>query len=180
VPGDYPIVRTTKGARSVGMDGRRGIPDVGAINPRERPELKAPLREIVERERDVLAVEINLENTVDRLANRGEFVERGLEKALLKIPTDDREKNDEPGMQRLRRIEPPKVARVVGDQDEAVVAGVAHHVPIFPARPADVGDVVCLMAGLSGDSNQPNAEAFVDQKPHGSAMLSTRRRLRTG
>jgi hypothetical protein len=37
-------------------------------------------------------------------------------------------------------------------------------------------DVVGVMAGLSGDSNQVNAEAFVDQKPHGSAMVSARRR----
>jgi hypothetical protein len=134
------------------------------------------LGEIIKRERDVLAVEIDLKDTVDRLADRGERVERGVEKPPLEIPIDSGEKNDETGMQRLRRIKTPKVARVVGDENKVAGARVAHHVPVFPASPADVRDVVRLVAGLSGNGNQINAEAFVDQKPHGSAMLSTRRR----
>jgi hypothetical protein len=123
----------------------------------------------------------DLEDTIDRLADRGEFVERGQEKAPLKIPTDDREKNDKPGMQQLRRVETPEIARVVGDEYEVAVAGVTHYVPVFPTGSADVCDVVGVMAGLSGNSNQVNAEAFVDKKPHGSAMASIRRRrLRSG
>jgi hypothetical protein len=44
-----------------------------------------------------------------------------------------------------------------------------------------VCDVVGVMAGPTGDGNQVDAEAFVDQKPHGSAMASIfRRRLCTG
>jgi hypothetical protein len=140
--------------------------------------LRRGCREIIKRERDNVAVEIDLQDTVDRLADRGERVERGLEKPPLEIPIDSREKDDETGMQRLRGVEAPKVARVVGDENEVAVARVAHDVPIFPASPADVRDVVRLMAGLSGNGNQINAEAFVDQKPHGSAIVSIRRRRR--
>jgi hypothetical protein len=38
---------------------------------------------IVQRERHLLAVEIDLEHAVDRLADAGELVERGLEEAPL-------------------------------------------------------------------------------------------------
>jgi hypothetical protein len=39
-------------------------------------------------------------------------------------------------------------------------------------------DVPGFMAALPGDGHQVDAEAFVDQKPHDTAMASSRRRLR--
>jgi hypothetical protein len=75
-------------------------------------------------------------------------------------------------MQRLCRIELPEVAGVVGDEDQVVVARVARDVPILPAGPADMRDMPGFMAGPPGDGNQVNAEAFVDQKPHDTAMVS--------
>ena len=42
-------------------------------------------------------------------------------------------------------------------------------------------DVPGFMAALPGDCDQVDAEAFVDQKPHDTAMASSRRRPpRTG
>jgi hypothetical protein len=35
-----------------------------------------------------------------------------------------------------------------------------------------------FMAGFPGDGDQVDAEAFVDQKPHDTAMVSSRRRRR--
>jgi hypothetical protein len=81
-------------------------------------------------------------------------------------------------MQRLRRLETLEIARVVGDEDKIAVAGVAHDVPVFPAGLADVCDVLGVMAGLPGDGNQVDGEAFVDQKPHDTAMVSSLRRPR--
>lgn len=45
-------------------------------------------RQIVKRECHVLAVEIDLEDAVNRLAKSGELVERGLEEALLQEAVD--------------------------------------------------------------------------------------------
>ena len=81
-------------------------------------------------------------------------------------------------MQRLRRIELPEIARVVGDEDEIAVAGVARDIPVLPARAADMRDMLGFMAALPGDGDQVDAEAFVDQKPHDTAMVSSRRRPR--
>ena len=40
-------------------------------------------------------------------------------------------------------------------------------------------NVAGFMAGFPGDGDQVDAEAFVDQKPHDTAMVASRRR-RTG
>jgi hypothetical protein len=37
---------------------------------------------------------------------------------------------------------------------------------------------VGVMARMPGDGDQVDAEAFVDQKPHDTAMVSRRRRVR--
>src|ERR1700756_4583387 len=68
-----------------------------------------------------------------------------------------------PGMQRLRRVELAEIARVVGDEDEIAVARVAHDIPVFPARAADMSHVLGFMAGYPGNGDQVDAEAFVDQ-----------------
>ena len=84
-------------------------------------------------------------------------------------------------MQRLRSIELPEIAGVVGDKGEIAVGGVARDIPVLPAGPADMGDVLRFMAGLPGDGDQVEAEAFVDQKSHDTAMASSfRRPRRTG
>ena len=70
-------------------------------------------RKIVSREGHVLAVEIDLEHAVDRFADAGELVERGAEQLLLHHAVDDRDQDDKAGMQRLRCVKLPKVARVV-------------------------------------------------------------------
>jgi hypothetical protein len=41
-----------------------------------------------------------------------------------------------------------------------------------------MGDVLGFMAAFPGNSDQVNAEAFVDQKPHDTGMVSSFRRLR--
>jgi len=135
-------------------------------------------RELVKRQHNLPAVEIDLEHAVDRLADDGELVERGLEQAPLQIAIDDRYQNHETDMQGLRRIELPEIAGVVGNEDEIALSGIADDVPVFPAGPADTGDVLGFMAGYPGDSDQVDAEAFVDQKPHDTAMVSSFRRLR--
>ena len=81
-------------------------------------------------------------------------------------------------MQGLRRVELPEIARVAGDEDEIVVAGVACDLPVLPARSADMRNVLCFMAALLGDGDQADAEAFVDQKPHDTAIVPSRRRPR--
>jgi hypothetical protein len=45
-------------------------------------------------------------------------------------------------------------------------------------RDCDLCDVPRFMAGFTGNSDQVDAEAFVDQKPHEIAMASRRRRPR--
>jgi hypothetical protein len=97
---------------------------------------------------------------------------------LLHRATDGRYQNDEAGMQRLRRIELPKIARVVGDEDKIAVAGVARDIPVLPARAANMRDVSGFKAALLGDGDQADAEAFVDQKLHDTAIVSSRRRRR--
>ena len=136
----------------------------------------APGGQIVEGEGDVLAVEVDLEHAVDRLTDDGELVERSPEKALLQNAADGRDQNDEAGMQRLGRIEAPEIARIIGDEDEITITGVARDVPIFPAGLADMGDVLGVMACLPGNGNQVDAETFVDQKPHDTATVSSLRR----
>ena len=69
-------------------------------------------------------------------------------------------------MQRLRRVEPREVARVVGDEDKIAVAGVAHDVPVFPAGLADMCDVLGVMAGLPDDGDQVETEAFAEISRH--------------
>ena len=133
---------------------------------------------IINREGHLIAIEIDLEHAVDRLADGGELVERGAEKLLLHRAADGRYQNDKAGMQRLRRIELPEIARVVGDEDKIIVAGVARDIPVLPTRAADMRDVPGFMAALLGDGDQADAEAFVDQKPHDTAIVSSRRRPR--
>ena len=81
-------------------------------------------------------------------------------------------------MERLRRVELPEVTRVVGDEDEIALAGVAHDIPVLPAGPTDMRDAPGFMAGFPGDFDEVDAEAFVDQKPHDTAIVSSRRRPR--
>ncbi len=81
-------------------------------------------------------------------------------------------------MERLRGVELPEVARIVGDEDEIAVAGAAQDIPVLPAGPADMCDVSGFMTRFAGNSDQVDAEAFVDQKPHDAAMASRRRRPR--
>jgi hypothetical protein len=78
----------------------------------------------------------------------------------------------------LRRVEFPEIAGVIGDKDKIAVAGVAHDIPVLPARAADMCDVLGFMSRLPGDSDQVDAEAFIDQKPHDIAMVSSFRRPR--
>jgi hypothetical protein len=70
---------------------------------------------IVPREGHVLAVEIDLEHAVDRLAGCGQLIERGFEQALLQAAADIGKKNDEAGMQCRGRIGSPGSWRKVAD-----------------------------------------------------------------
>jgi hypothetical protein len=81
-------------------------------------------------------------------------------------------------MERLHRVELAKIAGVVGDEDEIAVTGVPRDIPVLPAGVADMRDMLGLVASFPGDSNQVDAEAFVDQKPHDTAMSSSFRRPR--
>ncbi|HEY3911694.1 MAG TPA: hypothetical protein VGM07_17670 [Stellaceae bacterium] len=101
-----------------------------------------------------------LDHPIDRFAEDGELVERGFEEPLLQASVDRRDQNDEPGMQRLRRVTTPKVARIIGDRDEIAVARVSHDIPVLPAGFADAGNVMSFMAGPPGDGNQIDGEAF--------------------
>jgi hypothetical protein len=85
-------------------------------------------------------------------------------------------KNDKTGVQRLRCIETAEVARVVGDKNKVAVTCVAHDIPVFPPGLADMRDMLGVMASLPGDGNQVDAETFVDQKPHDTAMVPSLRR----
>jgi hypothetical protein len=133
---------------------------------------------MVKRERHLLAVEVDLKNSVDRLADEGEIVERGAEKFLLHHAIDGRDQNDKAGVERLRGIELPEITGVVGDEHEIAITCVAHDIPVIPAGAADMRDVLRFMAGFPGDGDQVDAETFVDQKPLDTAMESSRRRPR--
>ena len=67
------------------------------------------------------------------------------------------------------------LTRIIGG---ILIIGVARDIPVLPARAADMRDVPCFMAALLGDGDQADAEAFVDQKPHDTAIVSSRRRPR--
>ena len=136
---------------------------------------------MVKRECHLIAVEIDLERAVDRLPDNGELIQRGPKQPPLYVTADHRDQNDEPGMQRLGSIKLPEVACVVGDDNKITVAGVAHNIPVLPAGTAYMRDMLGFMAGFPGDSDQVDAEAFVDQKPHNTAIASSfRRPRRTG
>jgi hypothetical protein len=96
-----------------------------------------------------IAIEIDFEHTVDRLADGGEFVERG-----------------------------PEIARAVGDEDEIAIASVARDIPVPPARAAKYAQGAVLLAALRGDGDQADADAFVNQKAYDTAIASSRRRPR--
>ena len=76
---------------------------------------------IVEREGHLVAVEIDFTHSFDRFADDIELVERRPEQFSLQRAIDDGDQNDETGMQRLRRTETTKIARVVGDEDKVAV-----------------------------------------------------------
>ena len=61
--------------------------------------------QIVKRERNVLAVEIDLEHPIDRLAESGELVERSPEQSLLQDAIDIWDQNDQAGVKHLKQIE---------------------------------------------------------------------------
>ena len=103
---------------------------------------------------------------------------RGAKEFLLQRVADGGYQNDKAGMQGLRRVELPEIARVVGDKDEIVVAGVARDIPVLPARSANMRNVPCFMTTLFGDGDEADGEALVDQKPHDTAIGSSRRRPR--
>jgi hypothetical protein len=74
-----------------------------------------------------------------------------------------------------------RVARALGDKTGMSCATPARAISSFPAGPANTGDVLGFMAALPGDSDQVDAQAFIDQKPHQTAMASSfRRPRRTG
>lgn len=81
-------------------------------------------------------------------------------------------------MQRFGGVEAAEIAGIVGNENEIALAGVARDIPVFPAGPADMGNMPRVMAGLPGDGNQVEAKAFVDQKPHDTATVSSLRRAR--
>jgi hypothetical protein len=62
--------------------------NAGARCGESRLGLRLARGKIVEDESYVVAVEIDLEHPVDRFAEGGEFVERGLEQTLLQDPVD--------------------------------------------------------------------------------------------
>src|SRR5215469_6136766 len=105
-------------------------------------------------ERHFFAVEIDLKDAVNRFADGGELVKHRAEQFLLHDAIDDGDQNDEAGMQRLRCVKLTEIAGVVGDEDKIAVAGIAHDIPVLPARAADMRDVLRFMAGLPGDTNQ--------------------------
>ena len=65
-------------------------------------------RPIVKREGRFFAVKIDLDHAIDRFADDDELVERGLEQASLHITADDRDQDNEAGMERLLCIKLPK------------------------------------------------------------------------
>jgi hypothetical protein len=76
-------------------------------------------RKIVDCERHLIALNIDLKDAIDRLPEAGQFVERATEKLLLHHAIDAWNDNDQAGVQRLRREEPAEVAGVVRDYHEA-------------------------------------------------------------
>jgi hypothetical protein len=57
----------------------------------------------------------------------------------------------------------------------------ADNVPVLPTGLADMGDVLGFVSSLSGDRNQIDAQALIDQKPHSIPIgTSFRRVLRIG
>jgi hypothetical protein len=135
------------------VDQLRPVVNAGAGRGRSRPELRLACGKIVDGESHIVAVEIDLDHPVDRFAEDGELVERGFEEPLLQDSVDRRDQNDEPGMQRLRGVKAPKVARIIGDQDEIAVTRVSCDIPVLPAGFANAGNVMSFMAGPPGDGN---------------------------
>jgi hypothetical protein len=87
------------------------------------------------------------------------------------------DRNNASDFRRLYAAEPLHAGLVIlGDKNKITVAGVACDVPVFPAGLAGMGDMLGIMAGLPGDGNQVDAEAFVDQKPHDTVTVSSLRR----
>jgi hypothetical protein len=66
-------------------------------------------RPIIRSERRLVAMEIDLEHPVDRLADEGELVKRGTEQFSLQLTVHNRDQYDEASVQRLRRIETPEI-----------------------------------------------------------------------
>jgi hypothetical protein len=109
---------------------------------------------IVERKSAPIAVEIDLEPRFTGSPMTASSSSRRLEQAPLHIAIDDGYQNDEAGMQWLRRIELPEIARVVGDENEIVFARITHDLPVLPTGPADMRDVLGFMTGFIGDGDR--------------------------
>lgn len=84
-----------------------------AIDGADSDRLRLARGKIVESESYIVAVEIDLDHPVDRCAEGGEFVERGLEQPLLQHAVDSGDQNDKPGVQRLRRVKTQEVAALL-------------------------------------------------------------------
>jgi hypothetical protein len=94
----------------------------------------AARRQVVEFERHLIALDINLKNPIDRLPKPGQFIERTVKKPLLFHAVDVRNDNDQASVRWLRRIEPAKVAGVVRDKHKVPFGGMRRDVPVFPSR----------------------------------------------
>ena len=140
--------------------------------------LRSGRRPIVKHQSYLIAIKIDLQHAIDRLADDGELVKRGTEQFFLQRTVHNRDQYDEASMQWLGRIETPEIARIVRNEDKIARTGVAHDIPVLPPCSSDMGDVLGVMTCLPGNGNQVDGETFVDQKPHDTVMVSMRRRAR--
>lgn len=154
---------------------------LGACEAAEDANKLPASRKVVERQHNVLPVDIDFQHLVDRLTAHSQLIERRLKQQPLNVLVHRRDDDHQASMQRLHCIEPPKIRRVVGHQHEIALAGIAQNLRVFPARAADMSNVMRRVPGLRSNGNQVNGQAFVNQKPHTlSADKGTRTRCADG
>jgi hypothetical protein len=114
------------------------------------------------------AVSPHFHDLVDQVVAHGDVcVQRLLEQAGLMLAAvfrSLRDQDDESGMDLDRRMLLQEIAPIQRDDDLVVGYRVRHQIPVLPARLADMGHVVRVVAPRLRGGDEVGAEAFVDQE----------------
>ena len=78
---------------------------------------------------------------------------------------------DETGVKRMPRIEPPEIAGIVRDHHKVSVDGMTRDAPVCPSSFADAGDMLSFITSMA------DTQALINQKFHLFPIVASFRRV---